>query len=108
MARPVIGVCAALERARWGVWDTQAVLLPREYSDAVQRAGGLALLLPPDPALVQDPDEVLDLLDGLVVAGGSDVDPACYGAEPHPATVGVVPERDRFELALTRRALERD
>ena len=60
MARPVIGVCAALERARWGLWDTQAVLLPREYADAIQRAGGLALVLPPDPVLVQDPDELLD------------------------------------------------
>jgi putative glutamine amidotransferase len=108
MIRPVIGVCAALEHARWRLWDTQAVLLPREYSDAIQRAGGLALLLPPDPVLVQDPDEVLELLDGLLVAGGSDVDPAAYGAEPHAATTGVVRERDRFELALTTRALERD
>ena len=65
MGRPVIGVCAALERARWGLWDTQAVLLPREYPDAIQHAGGLALLLPPDPVLVQDPDEVLARLDGL-------------------------------------------
>ena len=108
MTRPVIGLCAALERARWGLWDTQAVLLPREYPDAVQRAGGLALLLPPDPVLIQDPDEILERLDGLIVAGGSDVDPAAYGAEPHAATTGVVRERDRFELALTARALELD
>src|SRR4051812_42578151 len=108
MSRPVIGICAALERARWGVWDTGAVLLPREYSDAVQRAGALAVLLPPDPALVQDPDEVLALLDGLLVAGGSDIDPATYGAKAHPRTLGAVPERDRFEIALSRRALERD
>src|SRR3954454_14344554 len=108
MSRPVIGICAALERARWGVWDTGAVLLPREYSDAVQRAGALAVLLPPDPVLVQDPDEVLALLDGLILAGGSDIDPSTYGAEPHPATGGVVPERDTFEIALSRRALELD
>jgi putative glutamine amidotransferase len=108
MARPVIGLCAALERARWGLWDTQAVLLPREYPDAIQRAGGLALLLPPDPVLIQDPDEILERLDGLIVAGGSDVDPATYGAEPHVATTGVVRERDRFELALTARALDLD
>jgi putative glutamine amidotransferase len=108
MARPVIGICAAIERARWTVWDLGAVLLPREYSDAVQRAGGLALLLPPDPVLVEDPDEVLDLLDGLVAAGGSDIDPSTYGAERHPETRGTVAERDRFEIALVRRALERD
>ncbi|QEC49903.1 gamma-glutamyl-gamma-aminobutyrate hydrolase family protein [Baekduia soli] len=106
--RPVIGLCAAIERARWGAWDTPAHLLPREYADAVQRAGGLALLLPPDPAAVADPDELLDLLDGLILAGGSDVGPATYGAVPHPETKGVSPERDAFEVALAQRAIERD
>jgi putative glutamine amidotransferase len=106
--KPVIGLCTALERARWSVWDLQAMLLPRSYVDAVQRAGGIALMLPPDPAAVEDPDILLDLLDALVLAGGSDMDPASYGAEPHPATIGTVPERDAFELALARRAMERD
>jgi putative glutamine amidotransferase len=105
---PIIGLCTALERARWSVWDTEAVLLPRHYVDAVQRAGGIALLLPPDPAAVEDPDRLLDLIDGLLLAGGSDMDPATYGAEPHPETAGTVPERDAFELALARRAIERD
>jgi putative glutamine amidotransferase len=108
MTRPLIGICAALERARWGVWDAEAVLLPREYSDAVQRAGGLALLLVPDADLVRYPDVILDVIDGLLVAGGSDIDPSVYGAERHPATAGTVVERDRFEIALTARALERD
>jgi putative glutamine amidotransferase len=106
--RPVIGLCAALERARWGAWDTPAHLLPREYADAVQRAGAIALLLPPDPRAVAHPDELLDLLDGLILAGGSDVDPAAYGAEAHPATIGTNTERDAFELALASRAIERD
>jgi putative glutamine amidotransferase len=106
--RPVIGLCSALERARWSVWDEQAVLLPRGYVDAVQRAGGIALLLPPDPAAVEDPDPLLDLIDGLLLAGGADMDPASYGAEPHEATAGTVPERDAFELALARCAMERD
>jgi putative glutamine amidotransferase len=101
-------LCTALERARWSVWDQQAVLLPRSYIDAVQRAGGVALLLPPDPAAVDDPDVVLDVVDGLLLAGGADMDPSTYEAEPHPATVGTVPERDRFELALVSRAMERD
>ncbi len=86
----MIGLCAAIEPARWGVWDDEAVLLPRAYSTAVQRAGGLALVLPPDPDL----DGVLDLLDGLILAGGAD-----YGAYP---------ERDAFELGLATAALERD
>jgi len=105
---PVIGLCTALERARWSVWDTQAVLLPRSYVDAVQSAGAIALLLPPDPAAVAAPDTLLDLLDGLLLAGGADMDPSTYGAEPHPATAGTVPERDAFELALATRAIERD
>ena len=108
MARPVIGICTPLERARWGAWDLDAFLLPRSYVDAVHRAGALALLLAPDPALVDDPDEALDRIDGLMLAGGADIDPAAYDAEPHPETIGSVPERDAFEVALVRRALERD
>jgi putative glutamine amidotransferase len=107
-SRPVIGLCAALERARWGVWDAPAHLLPREYADAIQRAGGIALMLPPDPRAGEHPDELLDLLDALILAGGSDVDPATYGAERHPMTIGTNPERDGFEIALARRAIERD
>jgi putative glutamine amidotransferase len=108
MARPAIGICTALEQARWSVWDQEAMLLPRSYVDAVQRAGGLALMLPPDPAAIDDPDEVLDRIDGLLLAGGADIDPAAYGAERHPETTHTVPARDVFEIALTRRALERD
>jgi putative glutamine amidotransferase len=108
MARPVIGICTPLERAQWGAWDLDAFLLPRSYADAVNRAGAMALLLAPDPVLTEDPDEVLDRIDGLMLAGGADLDPASYGAEPHPETIGSVPERDAFEIALVRRALQRD
>jgi len=106
MARPRIGICTAIERARWSYWDTEAYLLDRNYVDAVQAAGGIALMLPPDAEA--DPDEILDVLDGLVLAGGADIDPATYGAEPHAMTSGMRPERDAFEIALAARALERD
>jgi len=108
MARPVIGICTPLERARWGAWNLDAFLLPRNYVDAVHRAGAMALLLAPDPVLVEDPDEILDRLDGLMLAGGADIDPEAYCAAAHPLTIGSVPERDTFEVALVRRALERD
>jgi putative glutamine amidotransferase len=108
MGSPVIGICAALERARWGVWEETVALAPRSYATAVQRAGGTAVLLPPDAAAEADPDRMLDLLDALIIAGGSDVDPASYGAEPHAETRGTWPERDSFEVSLTRTALERD
>ena len=106
--RPVIGICSAIESARWGAWEVLCNLSPRTYSLAVQRAGGIALLLPPDDGVAEAPDQVLDLLDGLVLAGGSDVDAGTYGARPHAETKGTRPERDRFELALGHRALERD
>ncbi|MGH2780628.1 MAG: gamma-glutamyl-gamma-aminobutyrate hydrolase family protein [Thermoleophilaceae bacterium] len=107
-ARPVIGICTALERASYGAWVVVCNLSPRAYSLSVQAAGGMALLLPPDDAVSERPDEMLDLVDGLMLAGGSDLDPASYGARPHPETYGSWPERDRFELALAHRALERD
>jgi putative glutamine amidotransferase len=108
MSRPVIGICTALEQARWSVWDEEAVLLPRSYVLAVQRAGALALMLPPDAEAEQDPSQVLGLIDGLMLAGGADIDPASYGQPAHEKTTGTVPERDAFEIALTRAAIERD
>ena len=107
-AVPLIGLCAVLERARFGVWDDDAVLLARSYVDAVERAGGIAIMLPPSPAVAADPDRVLDLIDGLILAGGRDVDPKMYGAEADPETDLPVTMRDEFELALARRAMERD
>jgi len=108
MRRPEIGICTSLEPIRFGAWHEVAAFSPFSYVQAVQRAGGLALLLAPDPQVTAEPDELLDRLDGLMLAGGVDVDPATYGQEPHPAASGWVPERDAFELALAARALERD
>jgi putative glutamine amidotransferase len=108
MKRPIIGMCTALEQARWSVWDQPAMLLARNYVDGVHRAGGFALMLPPDPLLVEDSAEALGLIDGLLLAGGADIDPGAYGAQAHPETVSTVPERDAFEIALTRAAIEAD
>ncbi len=82
--RPRIGITTYLEPTVWGVWEREASLLPRVYLDAVHAAGGVPLLLPP---VGTDPT-VLDLLDGLIIAGGCDVDPGSYDAQPHPETVG--------------------
>ncbi len=107
MDRPVIGMCTALEQARWSVWDQPAMLLARNYVEAVQRAGGLVLMLPPDSHQIEAPEQVLELIDGLVLTGGADIDPAAYGQEAHAETVDTVPERDAFEIALVRAAIER-
>jgi putative glutamine amidotransferase len=108
MRRPVIGICTYLDTIRWGAWEDRAAMVPAGYVGAVQRADGVAVLLPPDQKALDDPDPVLDLLDGLILAGGVDVGPGTYGAEPHPATDECNADRDAFELALARRALERD
>jgi putative glutamine amidotransferase len=107
-SRPRIGLCTALERARWTVWDQDAFLLSRSYVDALQAAGAVAIMLPPDEWLAERPDDALDALDGLVLAGGADIDPDSYGRPRHPKTVNTRPERDHAEVALARGALARD
>jgi putative glutamine amidotransferase len=90
---------------RWGAWDLPTALVPLNYVQAVERAGGRPLLVPPSATGI---DETLDALDGLIFSGGSDLDPDTYGAEAHPETDGVRAERDAAELVLLRAALERD
>ncbi|GAA3115626.1 hypothetical protein GCM10010466_03380 [Planomonospora alba] len=102
MSRPVIGITCYVEPARFTVWDTPAALLPYGYVDHVVRAGGQPVILPP----AGDPAALAGRLDALIVAGGGDVDPARYGAPPHPATSHVRPFRDDFELGLVRAALD--
>ncbi len=102
--RPLIGISTYREQARWGSWDVPAVLLPATYSDAVAGCGGEPVLLPTgslSPAVVER-------LDGLVLAGGADVDPARYGQQPGPATTVLRPDRDTAELEVLVAALDRD
>ena len=104
----MIGICAAIERARWAAWNVEANVSQRTYSEGVAKAGGVPIVLPPADEVAEDPDRLLELLDGLIFAGGGDIDPVAYGAEAGPGLVGARAERDRFELALARGALERD
>ncbi|WP_225098261.1 gamma-glutamyl-gamma-aminobutyrate hydrolase family protein [Streptomyces sp. CoH27] len=102
--RPLIGISTYLESGtRWGVWELDAALLPVGYPRLVQRAGGLAAMLPPDAP--ERAAQTVARLDGLVVAGGPDVDPARYGAEREPRTGPPAPDRDAWELALIDAAL---
>ncbi|MEU4426212.1 gamma-glutamyl-gamma-aminobutyrate hydrolase family protein [Actinoplanes sp. NPDC024001] len=102
--RPIIGITTYVLPANWGVWrDLPSALVPHDYVEAVRLAGGRAVLLPPDDL---DAD-VLGRLDGLLLSGGPDVDPAHYGATTEPLTV-THPERDAAELVLLRAALDRD
>ncbi|MGW1105243.1 gamma-glutamyl-gamma-aminobutyrate hydrolase family protein [Streptomyces sp. NPDC002540] len=105
MSEPLIGVSTYLEPvARWGVWELPAALLPAAYPRMVQRSGGLAALLPPDaPGRAA---AAVARLDGLVIAGGADVEPERYGAERDFRTGPPARERDAWELALIGAALE--
>ncbi len=103
--RPVVGITTYLTPARFGVWELESALVPSDYVRAVERAGGRPLLVPPSEDGLE---ETLDALDGLLFSGGSDLDPDTYGQDAHPETTGIVPERDRAELALLQAALERD
>lgn len=103
--RPVIGITTYVADARWGPWDQPAALVPRGYVDAVWRAGGRPVLLPPSREAVAD---TLELVDGLILCGGPDVEPSLYGQRRAAATVHLSPERDLPELDLLQGAVARD
>lgn len=99
--RPVIGISAYSQQARWGSWDLPAVLLPRRYTDMVAAGGGQPVVLPPSPGVT----DLLARIDGLVLSGGGDIDPARYGADRDPATDPANPARDDAEIELAQRAI---
>jgi len=100
--RPLIGIGANLVRAKWGPWDRPAVLMAETYPDLMAEAGCVPVLLPPQPGI----EDVVGRLDGLLLPGGGDLDPATYGARPHPETGRLSPARDAAELALARAAVD--
>ena len=106
-SKPIVGLTAYLEQVRTGIWDVPAAYLPSDYFEGIILAGGIAVLLPPQPV---DPDitaSVLDSLDALVITGGYDLDPAAYGQQPHSATDQPRTDRDAWEFALLQGALRR-
>src|SRR5215212_589249 len=103
--RPLVGITTYLTPARFGAWEEESALVPADYVHAVERSGGRPLLVPPSDDGVE---ETLDILDGVIFSGGSDLDPGSYGQEPHPETKGIAADRDRAELALLNAALARD
>lgn len=105
--RPVVGMTTYLQQAQTGVWDVQASFLPAIYFQGVNLTGGIAVLLPPQPIDTGAAARVLDGLDGLIITGGKDVDPARYGQQPHPTTDEPDRIRDEWEFALLGEALRR-
>ncbi|MBA2445245.1 MAG: gamma-glutamyl-gamma-aminobutyrate hydrolase family protein [Nocardioidaceae bacterium] len=110
MSRPVIGITSYVESASWGAWqDVRAVLVQEAYVAHLFHAGAIPVLLPPllEGATADDAEAVLSRLDGLVLAGGSDVESARYGQPPHPLAQQPRPERDATELLLAAVARDR-
>jgi len=105
---PNVGVTCNVEVVKYGLWTEPAAMVPLTYVRAIARAGGRPLLIAPIPADLVDPSELLDLLDGVLITGGADIDPAAYGEQSHAETEPVTADRDAFELALVRAAVERD
>jgi len=97
--RPSIGITTH-GRSATGRFDVNA-----KYVDAVRRAGGFPVLLPPGETR---PEECFEFLDGIVLTGGPDVDPKRYGGKMHAEVYGVDPERDASEIALVKAILEFD
>ncbi|RLK54152.1 gamma-glutamyl-gamma-aminobutyrate hydrolase family protein [Actinokineospora cianjurensis] len=102
---PVIGITTYLENATFGIWETEAAVLHRDYLDSIRVGGGNPVLLSP---IGDWRPSTLDWLDGLVLSGGADVDPARYGQPPHPTTGTPQPLRDASEFALLAAAIEMD
>jgi gamma-glutamyl-gamma-aminobutyrate hydrolase PuuD len=107
---PLVGLTTYRQDAAWGPWQRPAAVLPVSYVDCVADAGGRPVLLPPSSAAGGNGSagDVIAVLDALVLVGGGDLDPASYGADAHPATVGVNRRRDESERALLGAALEAD
>jgi len=109
-AQPIIGITCYVEEAVRGVWASMThALLPYSYVLKIERAGGIAVLIPPRvDADVQMARAVVSRLDGLMLAGGVDIEPSRYAAQPHPSVQEARPDRDAFELALAQVTRELD
>ena len=88
----------------YGNWNRHAAILPSAYVSAVERAGGIPLIIPP----AGDMTDLMESIDGLIISGGPDISPEQYGQEPGPMTVEFYPNQDETEIGLISKALERD
>lgn len=103
--KPIVGITSYAQDASWGAWTLPAALVPLSYVRSVELAGGRPLVVPPVDGAIE---ETLDVLHGLVLSGGADIDPAAYGETTHPETTMTHPHRDVAELSLLEAALARE
>lgn len=104
--KPLIGITTYLQRAQTGVWDTRAAFLPETYFAAVEAAGGIPVLLPPQPLDGGVAEQLMDRIDGLIISGGLDVEASRYGAQPHERADPPSRVRDDWDDALLTAAID--
>lgn len=107
-SKPIIGLTSYRQRVQTGVWDVQGAVLPAVYIDAVTKAGGIAVLLPPQPVDDELATDVVGSLDGVIITGGGDIDPGRYGAERQPETDPANLMRDAWEDAILDAAITQE
>ena len=104
--KPVIGLTSYRQRGQTGVWDTEMAMLPAFYLEGVTRAGGVAVILPPQEIGSEDARNLLAGLDGLVVTGGRDVEASRYGHVSHELAEKPDRLRDLLEDELISAAIQ--
>ena len=104
MSAPVIGVTTSVNVRDYETPEQAVVMLPANYPVAIRKAGGIPILLTEGDNV----ESLLDRLDGIIIAGGRDIDPSRYGEEPHERTNDIRPEQDSWESSLIASAIERD
>jgi len=108
LSRPTIGITSYWAPVTLGSWRAGATVTFQGYIEGTRLAGGRPIVIPADPHLIEHPEDMVEMLDGIVFVGGDDVAPEEYGAERHARTGPRHDRRDAVELALARCALERD
>ena len=104
LSSPIIGVTTSINLRDYETPEQAVIMLPANYANAIRKAGGI-------PVLLTEGDDVvtlLDRLDGIIIAGGRDIDPARYGEVLHEKTTNLRPEQDSWEASLITSAIERD
>jgi len=102
--KPLIGVTTSVKIRDYETPNQAVVMLPTTYPNAIKNAGGIPILLTEG----EEVEQLLSRIDGLIIAGGRDIDPALYGEAPHNNTTDLRPEQDAWEITLMRAAIERD
>jgi len=106
--KPIIGLTTYRQQGQTGVWNTEMAMIPAFYIEGITRAGGLAIMLPPQQLSGAEAKDIVSSLDGLMLCGGRDIDPSRYGQSPHAEAEQPDKLRDDLEEKLLSAAIDAD